>query len=53
MTHIQMLNLKRTDYEPKSYQHWISLTNDYLQMIIYNVRRLNAKTNMSLFIFNE
>lgn len=49
--------LHRTDYErimnKKKYENSISLTNDYLQMIIFNVRRINTEINISLLTVNE
>lgn len=48
-TEAQMTNLHRRDYESTTYP--IGLTNDNLQMIIKNYRRLNNRVNISHFSF--
>lgn len=48
-TEAQMTNLHRRDYESTTYP--IGFTNDNLQMIIKNYRRLNNRVNISHFSF--
>lgn len=46
---VQMLNLHRIDYESKIYRSPKNLTNDDLQMVLYNVRILNDRVNNEHF----